>query len=654
VSRRRRLVSLAAATATIAAMTIVNLSGSAGAAPRQGYLRLAGSAAPFTSHSRATGAVAGAVRLTIQVWLRPGHLAAAQRYATAVSTPGSKLFHHYLSPDAYTARFGASRAGADAVESWLRRQGFTGIHTDAQRNYVRATGSAAAIDAAFKTQLENYQASAGVNAGPYQLHANDGPVAIPRSLARYVIGLTGLDNAAPHVPLMRQPGGRGGTAGTPTAPCSRYYGQHHISGLPERFGQTSFPTQICGYQPAQMRGAYGVNMRNDGHGQTVSLVELGLAPDMFQTLQDYAKTGHFLAPSPHRYAELSLGKNTCGDPFTIEEQLDVETSYDMAPAANQLVVGGDSCDNGDFGNQGLFDADIVIIDGTVASHHHPLANISSNSWGPGNDAQPAILTNIMHAYLVRAAAQGVGMYFASGDSSGVETPDDPFCILVGGTSLGIGKNDQRLFEAGWSTGHSLLRHGKWGPAFEDGATSGGPSLIWAQPGYQYGVVPKALATAPGNRPGLVRSEPDIALDADLYTGFATGIMTFPRHKPPKFIEILIGGTSMASPLLAGIIADAQQGQHTVYGFTDPVLYRLNGTPALHDILPSTSHTPGLFRGEVCNVAFCHDLGLITFDDQSPSMFGYTGQVTLKGYDNMTGIGTPNGQVFVNALRKLEG
>ncbi len=653
MSRRRRLVSLAAATATVASMTIVSLSGSAAAAPREAYLLLAGSVAPFTSHGRATGEVAGSARLTIQVWLQPGHLAAAQEYAAAVSTPGSALFHHYLSPGAYTARFGAAPAAAGGVESWLRRQGFTSVQADAERNYVRATGSVASIDAAFRTQLENYQSSAGVNAGPYQLHANDRPVAIPRSLAKYVIGVTGLDNAAPRLPLMRQPGGLGGTAG-PTAGCSQYYGQHHISGLPQQFGRTSFPTQICGYQPAQMRGAYGVNMGNDGHGQTVSVVELGLTPEMFPTLQDYAKAGHFLAPSPRRYAELSLGKNTCGDPFNIEEQLDVETSYDMAPGANQLVVGGDSCNNGDFGNQGLFDADIVTIDGTPGNHHHPLANISSNSWGPGNDAQPAILTNIMHAYLVRAAAQGVGMYFASGDASGVETPDDPFSILVGGTSLGIGKNNQRLFETGWSSGSSGLRHGKWGPAVENGATSGGPSLIWAQPGYQYGVVPKALATAPGNRPGLVRSEPDLAADADLFTGFATGIMTFPKNKPPKFVELTVGGTSMASPLVAGIIADAQQGQHTAFGFTDPALYRLNGTPALHDILPSTSGTPGLFRGEACNVAFCRHLSLITFDDQSPTMAGYTGQVTLKGYDNMTGIGTPRGQAFISALRRLEG
>ena len=33
--------------------------------------------------------------------------------------------------------------------------------------------------------------------------------------------------------------------------------------------------------------------------------------------------------------------------------------------------------------------------------------------------------------------------------------------------------------------------------------------------------------------------------------------------------------------------------------------------------------------------------------------GYAGQVTLKGYDNMTGLGTPNGQYFISSLRGLE-
>jgi hypothetical protein len=120
-------------------------------------------------------------------------------------------------------------------------------------------------------------------------------------------------------------------------------------------------------------------------------------------------------------------------------------------------------------------------------------------------------------------------------------------------------------------------------------------------------------------------------------------------------ETDLGAISVRQPgKPAGIVADAQQGQHAAFGFTDPVLYRLNGTPALHDTLPSTSRTPGLFRGEVCNAAFCGRPSLVTFDDQNPNMFGYTGQVTLRGYDNMTGIGAPRGQSFIRALRRLEG
>jgi hypothetical protein len=53
----------------------------------------------------------------------------------------------------------------------------------------------------------------------------------------------------------------------------------------------------------------------------------------------------------------------------------------------------------------------------------------------------------------------------------------------------------------------------------------------------------------------------------------------------------------------------------------------------------------------------HDCGLwalTTFDDQSSGMFGYTGQVTLPGYDNMTGVGAPAGAAFISGLRSIEG
>jgi subtilase family serine protease len=659
VSRQRWLAGIGA-TATVASLTIVGFGGTAGAAPTPQYARLAGSVAGYTTTNRAIGAVNGSVRLSIQVWLK-SNVAAAEKYVAAASTPGNKLFHHYLSPDAFTSRFGASRSEATKVASWLRGRGFAGITVDSQRNYVRATGSVSAIQGAFKVQMENYQSSAQASGGKYTLRANSGPVAIPASLSSSVLGVTGLDNARPVLPLEKQNAQLNTAAArkaakeaakAPLAPCSAWYGQHFAKNLPRHFGIRNFPTELCGYSAHQLRAAYGANMTATGKGQTVALIELGLTPDMFLTLQDYAHQNRLPAPSIHHYAELSIGQGTaCGDEFDIEEQLDVEASYDMAPNVNQLVVGGDSCNQGDQGLQGLFDADLAVIDGTG---HHPLATIASNSWEGSDEEQDPTNTAIETHYLVRAAAEGVGMYFSAGDGSGVEAPsDNPFAIAVGGTTLGIGKTDNYLFQTGWSTGQSFLIGSHWEFFGEQGATGGGPSLLWKQPSYQKGVVPTKLAKAPGNRGGLVRSVPDISADADPFTGMKIGFLNFPPSGPPVYAQEDIGGTSESAPLVAGIIAAAQQGQHKSFGLVNAVLYKLFNSKALRQPLPLTSHSRDIFKGTACSAFTCGIQLLTTFDDQSQKMLGYTGQVTLRGYNNMTGIGTPHGQIFINDLRKLE-
>jgi subtilase family serine protease len=643
------LVAMLGVTAATAGMTAA-AAGTAEASGKPADVILAGSAVPFASHARSTGAVAGSTRLTVEVWLKP-ELAAAERFASSVSTPGSPRFRHYLSPAAYTARFGASRGAATAVESWLRARGFTAISADTGRSYVRATASVAKINTTFKVRLRTYRSSASVHAYRNALHANDRAVSLPRSLAGRVLAVTGLDNAAPILPLIKGPARQRTTASGPAAPCSGYYGQQMATGLPKQFGVTSFPTFVCGYSAGQMRSAYHASSAATGKGQTIALVEQGLTPDMFQTLQDYAKANHMPAPSPERYAELSLGDNSCGDPFNIEEQLDVESSYDMAPGANQLVVGGDSCDAAQEGNQSVYNADIAILDGASG---HPLASVASNSWESGTESQPLSQTNLVHAYLVRAAAEGVGMYFSAGDGSGVLEPSiDPNAIAVGGTTLGIGKTGGRLFETGWSTGISQLKNGAWAFQGEDGAGGGGPSTHWAQPAYQKGVVPKSL--------GTTRSAPDIAADADPFTGINVGMLNL-SGKKPVFFQESIGGTSESSPLVAGMVTAAQQGQRAPFGFINPAIYKLHDTSAFFDTLPLTSKSPALDRGVECDllefVNIC--LGptkkripsLTTFDDQSPSMKGYTGQVTLPGYDNMTGLGVPNMPNFIKALRSL--
>ena len=99
---------------------------------------------------------------------------------------------------------------------------------------------------------------------------------------------------------------------------------------------------------------------------------------------------------------------------------------------------------------------------------------------------------------------------------------------------------------------------------------------------------------------------------------------------------------------------AQQGRSQPFGFLNPALYKLPEQRVLRPAAGDQPQPGGLARRVCAAQSYCGFDSLSTNDDQSFSMFGYTGQVTLKGYDNMTGLGTPNGQSFITALRKIEG
>jgi subtilase family serine protease len=313
------------------------------------------------------------------------------------------------------------------------------------------------------------------------------------------------------------------------------------------------------------------------------------------------------------------------------------------------VVGGDSCDTAFSGLQALFDANLAVLNGTG---DRPLAQVASNSWSAGDESASANMLQIAHAYLIRAADEGVSMLFSAGDTSGLIVPSsDPYATAVGGTTLAIGHDNPRLFETGWSNGVSADQAGKWAFRGEDGASGGGASRLWKQPDYQEGVVPHSLATAAGDRGGLVRAVPDISADADAFTGMSVGMLSLDdQGTVTGYFEEPIGGTSLATPLTAGIVADAEQGQGA-FGFLNLVLYQLAGTKAFNDARPLSAKTNPAYRGVVCSEATCGLLLLTTFDDQSWPMAGYTGQVTAPGYDTMTGLGTPEGQPFISDLRR---
>ena len=79
------------------------------------------------------------------------------------------------------------------------------------------------------------------------------------------------------------------------------------------------------------------------------------------------------------------------------------------------------------------------------------------------------------------------------------------------------------------------------------------------------------------------------MDADPTTGMLVGqtqVFSEPTVFGPghAYGEYRIGGTSLASPLMAGLNADAQQG-HRRIGFANPLIYSLAKQHVYFDVTP---------------------------------------------------------------------
>ena len=79
--------------------------------------------APAIPPSSATSPLPASTQLDITVSMRPQDASGLQALATAVSTPGSPEFRHYLTVPQFAARFGATADALSAVESRWSRTG---------------------------------------------------------------------------------------------------------------------------------------------------------------------------------------------------------------------------------------------------------------------------------------------------------------------------------------------------------------------------------------------------------------------------------------------------------------------------------------------------------------------------------------------------
>ena len=332
-----------------------------------------------------------------------------------------------------------------------------------------------------------------------------------------------------------------------------------------------------------------------------------------------------------------------------------------------------------------------------------LANVLTNSWGDtGGDLFDDAATHTAYDDLFElAAATGITVQYSSGDDGdnfallGVSAPDypasSPLVTAVGGTSLEINAQGQRVGELGWSTGRSFMCSanligdlsgctastvGTWLPVTSDGGSGGFTSYYYLQPPYQAGIVPASLSerNSPIFGPVPLRVIPDISLDADPGTGFLIGLtQTFPNGVV-QYSETRYGGTSVASPLLAGLVADADQVGGVSLGFLNPLLYSMDTSDpsSILDVVPSPTPV-GNFRTDYAGAVGEGLNNGVTYAEGTVESFRelyYGGvesycdgsgncatrpqtQSAAPGYDSLTGLGAP-GTNFIGTMASFGG
>ena len=198
------------------------------------------SAAPVT-----TGTV------NARVYLAGQNAAGLAAYATAVSTPSSADYGHYLSAAQVKAEFGPTSAQIAAVKAWLTGDGLTVTSVnDSVDGYVAVSGSVSAAAKAFSVTFQNFK-------GPDKRtdRAPAETASAPASVASAVLTVSGLDTATHQMKpadTLPPPGPNYWVAG----PCSQYYAQKIATSEPPAYGKSQ-PWNVCGYTPARSAGPTG-------------------------------------------------------------------------------------------------------------------------------------------------------------------------------------------------------------------------------------------------------------------------------------------------------------------------------------------------------------------------------------------------------------
>ena len=585
----------------------------------------------------------------------------ANQYATAVGTPGGPDYHHFLTPAEFQSKFASKPNAGAAVIAWVKQNNMTILSQDSES--VRVQTTVGKVNAILKIRVDRFK-----HDGRIDLSTTSQPQ-YPPDIGEYISSITGLTTTSPVTPSIEQAGSffaakatkgrsKGKGADSPAdsgqGGCSQYYGQHSVSGAPAAPGGGAISTLLCGYTPSQLRSAYGVTASGlTGQGVTIAVVDAFSSPTIQQDVNQYDQQEGLPAVDLTVVGQPSYGATTTAadaQGWYGEETLDIEALHTIAPAAKIIYYAAASDDAADL------DAPLQTIVNSGS------AQLVSCSWSSPENSGDNSNFNPESQIFEQGAAEGISFNFATGDTGDYtkgenggqpssttptvgEPADNPFATAVGGTELGIGAQGQFSWETGWGDVLYQADGSGWDTSDStfNGATGGGTSTIFQQPSYQQKAVPNSLAVQ-GGLSAPARTLPDVSMDASSMTGLLVGSSTGTMHSHPSGSGVVytesntsyaaqpVGGTSLATPLFTGMEALAIQAAGSPLGFANPVLYSLSNTSAFYDVAPD----PAALGGHEPYIGGYNSSGVPLLDVGDSD----TTLKTAKGYDDMTGLGSP--------------
>lgn len=446
---------------------------------------------------------------------------ALRRAVRAVSDPQSPSFGHYVTPERFGDRFGASPAEYEAAMAWATAHHLT-VTAHHNRLAVTLSGASRDVEDALHVQM-NYRSRPDGT----RFYGPDSEPAVDLDVPVSYVG--NLDDY--EVP---RPADKDGT-GT---------NQNYV-------GSDLRTAYLANYPSA--------NGCSGGSCQTVAITDTANECFLQSDLNSYWTTSNLTsfgsAPTVTTVNLInSVTQPQCqGDAGFLagqEVSLDIAMVTAMAPNAKIVVFGSFPSAGNNIGTNGLYES--------LADTTPPIPTITSSYFtAPHAQQEPTFDQMALQGQSFLQASGDYGAFSSTGGPEVLPALLEQAFTLVGGTELVMNNSGALTYVEDKPWYHS-------GGGILSNTGSTGLPLPW------YQRVAVNSAGGGSSLSGTYRNAPDVSAVADNVEIYQNGVKTY------------LQGTSVAAPIWAGYIANVNarniaNGYPTV-GFANPVLYGLASTP----------------------------------------------------------------------------